>query len=106
MVDYQYNYYELSKRYRMYKNDMIFPLFVDENDKFQESNVMPGFFKIPYHSIIHSLEEIVENGIHSVILFGIPKLRNNQASSASSPNGVVQKTLRLKSRILEINLQL
>jgi porphobilinogen synthase len=95
MVDYEYNYYEFSKRCSLYKKDMIFPLFVDENDKFQELNVMPGFFKIPYNSIIHFLEKIVENGIHSVILFGIPKLRNNQATTATSTNGIVQKTLRL-----------
>jgi porphobilinogen synthase len=95
MVDYEYNYYEFSKRCRLYRKDMIFPLFVDENDKFQELNVMPGFFKVPYNSIIHFLEKIVENGINSVILFGIPRLRNNQATSATSPNGIVQKSLKL-----------
>ena len=89
------NYYEFSKRCGLCKRDMIFPLFVDENDKLQELNVMPGLFKVPYNDLIPSLEKIVESGIHSVIIFGIPRLRNNRATSASSKNGIVQKTVRL-----------
>jgi porphobilinogen synthase len=89
------NYYEFSKRCGLCKKDMIFPLFVDENDKLQELNVMPGLFKVPYNDLIRSLEKIVESGIHSVIIFGIPRLRNNMATSASSRNGIVQKAVRL-----------
>lgn len=95
MIEYEDNYYEFSKRCSLSKKDMIFPLFIDENDKFQELNVMPGFFKVPYNNIIQSLEKIVENGIHSIILFGIPRLRNNMGTSATSYNGIVQKSLRL-----------
>ena len=95
MIEYEDNYYELSKRCSLSKKDMIFPLFIDENDKFQELNVMPDFFKVPYNNIIQSLEKIVENGIHSIILFGIPRLRNNMGTSATSYNGIVQKSLRL-----------
>lgn len=89
------NYYEFSKRCGLCKKDMIFPLFVDENDKFEELNVMPGLFKVPYNDLIRTLEKIVESGIHSVIIFGIPRLRNNMATSASSRNGIVQKAVRL-----------
>lgn len=95
MIEYEDNYYEFSKRCCLSKKDMIFPLFIDENDKFQELNVMPGFFKVPYNNIIQSLEKIVENGIHSIIIFGIPRLRNNMGTSANSYNGIVQKSLRL-----------
>jgi porphobilinogen synthase len=95
MVESEDNYYEFSKRCRLSKKDMIFPLFVDENDRFQELNVMPGFFKVPYNDIIPCLEKIVENGIHSVLLFGLPRVRNNMGTSATSNNGIVQKSLRL-----------
>lgn len=76
MVEHEDNYYEFSKRNSLIKNDLIFPLFVDENNKFQELNVMPGLFRVPYNNISQALEEIVENGIHSIILFGIPRFRN------------------------------
>jgi porphobilinogen synthase len=95
MVEHEDIYYEFSKRNSLIKNDLIFPLFVDENNKFQELNVMPGLFKVPYNSVIQVLEEIVENGIQSIILFGIPRLRNNIGTSATSKNGIVQKTLML-----------
>jgi len=95
MLEYENNYYEFSKRCGLYKKDMIFPLFVVENDNFQKSNVMPGLFKVPYNDLVQSLEKIIESGIHSVILFGIPRLRNNNATSAYSKNGIVQKALRL-----------
>jgi porphobilinogen synthase len=95
MVEHEDIYYEFSKRNSLIKNDLIFPLFVDENNKFQELNVMPGLFKVPYNSVIQVLEEIVENGIQSIILFGIPRLRNNIGTSATSKNGIVQKSLML-----------
>jgi porphobilinogen synthase len=95
MVEHEDIYYEFSKRSSLIKNDLIFPLFVDENNKFQELNVMPGLFKVPYNSVIQVLEEIVENGIQSIILFGIPRLRNNIGTSATSKNGIVQKSLML-----------
>lgn len=84
-------YYEFSKKSNLRKNNLIFPLFVDESNKFQELNVMPGIFKVPYNKIIQTLEEVVESGVHSIILFGIPRLRNTMGTAANSKNGIVQK---------------
>jgi len=88
-------YYEFSKKSNLRKNNLIFPLFVDESNKFQELNAMPGIFKVPYNKIIQTLEEVVESGVHSIILFGIPRLRNNMGTAANSKNGIVQKSLKL-----------
>ncbi len=88
-------YYEFSKKSNLRKNNLIFPLFVDESNKFQELNVMPGIFKVPYNKIIQTLEEVVESGVHSIILFGIPRLRNTMGTAAISKNGIVQKSLKL-----------
>ena len=88
-------YCEFSKKFNLKKNDLIFPLFVDENNNFQELSYLPGIFKISYNKIIQIVEEIVDNGIHSLILFGIPRLRDNRGQSSFSKNGVVQKSLQL-----------
>ncbi len=88
-------YYEFSKKSNLRKNNLIFPLFVDESNKFQELNVMPGVFKVPYNKIIQTLEEVVESGVHSIILFGIPRLRNTMGTAAIYKNGIVQKSLKL-----------
>jgi porphobilinogen synthase len=88
-------YCEFSKKFNLKKNDLIFPLFVDENNNFQELSYLPGIFKISSDKIIQIVDEIVDNGIHSLILFGIPRLRDNRGHSSFSKNGVVQKSLQL-----------
>lgn len=88
-------YCEFSKKFNLKKNDLIFPLFVDENNNFQELSYLPGIFKISYDKIIQIVDEIVDNGIHSLILFGIPRLRDNRGQSSISKNGIVQKSLQL-----------
>jgi porphobilinogen synthase len=88
-------YFEFSKKFNLKKSDLIFPLFVDENNNFQELSYMPGIFKISYDKIIQIVDEVVDNGIQSIILFGIPKLRDNRGQSLISKNGVIQKSLQL-----------
>lgn len=88
-------YSEISKKFNLKKSDLIFPLFIDENNNFQELSCMPGIFKISYDKIIEIVDEVVDNGIHSLILFGIPRFRDNRGKSSISKNGVVQKSLQL-----------
>jgi len=56
---------------------------------------MPGIFKISYDKIIQIVDEVIDSGIHSLILFGLPRLRDNRGKSAISKNGIVQKSLQL-----------
>ena len=95
MLRFENIYCEFSKKFNLKKNDLIFPLFVDENNNFQELSYLPGIFKISSDKIIQIVDEIVDNGIHSLILFGIPRLRDNRGQSSFSKNGVVQKSLQL-----------
>lgn len=88
-------YYEFSKQFNLKKGDLIFPLFVDENNNFQELSYMPGIFKISYDKIIQVVDKIVDHGIDSLLLFGIPKLRDNRGKSSISKNGIVQSSLQL-----------
>src|ERR671911_20417 len=95
MLRFENIYCKFSKKFNLKKNDLIFPLFVDENNNFQELSYLPGIFKISSDKIIQIVDEIVDNGIHSLILFGIPRLRDNRGQSSFSKNGVVQKSLQL-----------
>jgi len=88
-------YYEFSRKFDLKKSDLIFPLFVNENNNFQELSSMPGIFKISYDKIIQIVDEVIDSGIHSLILFGLPRLRDNRGKSAISKNGIVQKSLQL-----------
>lgn len=89
-------YYEFSKQFNLKKSDLIFPLFVNENkNSFQEVSYMPGIFKISYDEIIQIVEKIVDHGINSLLLFGIPRLRDNMGKSSFSKNGIIQNSLQL-----------
>lgn len=56
---------------------------------------MPGIFKISYDEIIQIVEKIVDQGIISLLLFGIPRLRDNMGKSSFSKNGIIQNSLQL-----------
>jgi porphobilinogen synthase len=88
-------YYEYSKCFNLKKSDLIFPLFIDENNNFQELSFMPGIFKIPFNKILNMVDQVIDKGLSSIILFGIPRLRNNSATASFSKNGIIQKSLHL-----------
>jgi porphobilinogen synthase len=88
-------YYEYSKYFNLKKSDLIFPLFIDENNNFQELSFMPGIFKIPFNKILNMVDQVIDKGLSSIILFGIPRFRNNSATASFSKNGIIQKSLHL-----------
>lgn len=90
-----YYYYEYSKYFNLKKSDLIFPLFIDENNNFQELSFMPGIFKIPFNKILNIVDQVIDKGLSSIILFGIPRFRNNSATASFSKNGIIQKSLHL-----------
>lgn len=77
-------------------NDFIQPLFVKENlEKKEEVASMPGVFQFALTDLLEEVESCVQLGIKAFILFGIPAEKDEVGSQASSPDGIVQKALRL-----------
>ena len=95
MLKFDNYYYEYSKYFNLKKSDLIFPLFIDENNNFQELSFMPGIFKIPFNKILNIVDQVIDKGLSTVILFGIPRFRNNSATASFSKNGIIQKSLHL-----------
>jgi porphobilinogen synthase len=95
MLKFDNYYYEYSKYFNLKKSDLIFPLFIDENNNFQELSFMPGIFKIPFNKILNIVDQVIDKGLSSIILFGIPRFRNNSATASFSKNGIIQKSLHL-----------
>jgi porphobilinogen synthase len=95
MLKFDNYYYEYSKYFNLKKSDLIFPLFIDENNNFQELSFMPGIFKIPFNKILNMVDQVIDKGLSSIILFGIPRFRNNSATASFSKNGIIQKSLHL-----------
>ena len=77
-------------------NDFIQPLFIKENlEQKEEVTSMPGVFQFALTDLLEEVESCVQLGIKSFILFGIPAEKDEVGSQASSPDGIVQKALRL-----------
>lgn len=55
---------------------------------------MPNQYRFSVEGAIEEAKEIADLGIPAVILFGIPKHKDEIASSAYDKNGVVQRTIR------------
>lgn len=77
------------------KSDLIYPMFVmDGENKKQEVPSMPGVYQWSLDRIDEELETVVQLGLPSVLLFGVPDHKDDVGSQAYDENGIVQKAAR------------
>ncbi len=89
------NIQPLLREVTLSKNDLVAPLFVDENLKARQPiESMPGQFRYPVSGIAGVAKDLWGKGIRAVLLFGIPKTKDAEARSAYDPDGVVQQAVR------------
>lgn len=74
------------------KEHLICPLFVSKYRA--EIGSMPGLSIAPLRDLEERLEKVMENGIKSVIIFGVPTTRTATGSVAMNLDGIVQKALK------------
>jgi porphobilinogen synthase len=75
--------------------DFVLPLFVSEKiEKRQAIESMPGVFQFSPDGIVDEARRAQDLGLQAILLFGVPREKDEQASGAYAENGVVQKTLR------------
>lgn len=89
---------------RLAKSDLIFPLFAatGENVK-REITAMPGIYQLSIDNILRECEELLSLRINSILLFGIPAVKDETGSAAIAQDGIVQATVRaIKDRLPEI----
>jgi len=84
--------------------DFVLPLFVSEKiEKRQAIESMPGVFQFSPDGIVDEARRAQDLGLQAILLFGVPREKDEQASGAYAENGVVQKTLRaIKSKCPEV----
>lgn len=77
-------------------NDLVYPLFIVEGKGIKEEIAsMPGIFRYSADRLSPEIEEIAVLKIPAVLLFGIPQKKDEAASEAYKPEGVVQQAVRL-----------
>ena len=74
---------------------LVLPLFARSGAKVRKPvTSMPGVFQLSVDEIIREAESAVKAGVPSIILFGIPDAKDDQASGAYDENGIVQQAVR------------
>ena len=79
------------------RENLIMPYFVVETEDqsfAKEIASMPGQYQLSLHKLVERVERAVDLGLHSIILFGIPAQKDEQASQAYAENGIVQQAVR------------
>jgi porphobilinogen synthase len=74
---------------------LIYPLFIVEGtEKRKPISSMPGIFQQSIDCAMKEVEDLVGEGLSSVLLFGIPEHKDSEASGAWKADGIVQKAIR------------
>jgi porphobilinogen synthase len=85
---------ELVREVRLDRSNLIQPIFVEEGLKTDAPiTSMPGQRRQAPSTVLLEVAKLVDKGVKSVILFGIPTVKDEIGSAAYDPNGVVQKTI-------------
>ena len=76
-------------------DDLVYPLFIEEGtDIKSEIPSMPGIYRYSVDRLKEELDEVQSLGIKTLLLFGIPKHKDELATSAYDDNGVTQNAIR------------
>ncbi len=86
------------------KNDFIYPLFVVEGTNFKnEVSSMPNVYQMSVDHIVRECVDVKKMGIPAVILFGIPKEKDDVGSGAYDELGIIQQATRaIKKEVPEL----
>jgi len=88
------------------RHDFVLPLFVSEKiESAKAIPSMPGVHQYNRKEIAAIAQRTHEAGVQAVLLFGIPKSKDEQASGAYAENGVVQNAVReIKKRAPDLTV--
>jgi porphobilinogen synthase len=86
------------------KNDFIYPLFVVTGSNYKkEISSMPGVYQMSIDNIVKECVDVKKLGIPAVILFGIPKEKDEVGSGAYDEHGIIQEATRaIKKEVPEL----
>jgi len=84
--------------------NLICPLFVVHGKGIRnEIASIPGTYQLSIDYLIKEAQEIRHRGIPAVILFGIPRKKDERGSEAYSPTGIIQQAVKaIKDRVPEL----
>jgi porphobilinogen synthase len=85
----------LVRETRLSPSDFIYPIFVTAGEDVRNPvSSMPGVFQLSINHAVAEAQKAHELDISGVLLFGIPKEKDEAASGAYDPEGIVQLATR------------
>ena len=76
-------------------NDFIYPLFAKSGTGIKEEVAsMPGVYQMSIDEIVKECDVLKSLGIKSIILFGIPDVKDSVGSDAMCEHGIIAETIR------------
>jgi len=76
-------------------DDFIYPLFIRSGENIKsEVASMPGVFQMSIDEAIKECNELKELGIYSIILFGIPDVKDSIGSDSLCEHGIIASSIR------------
>jgi porphobilinogen synthase len=86
---------DLLQETRLSVKDLVYPVFIQEGiNEPKEIELMPGIFRIPLKNLVKNIQELYDLGVKTFLVFGIPKLKNDRATSAYRNDGIVQESVK------------
>ncbi|MCF6173446.1 MAG: porphobilinogen synthase, partial [Campylobacteraceae bacterium] len=88
------NLRDLVQETKLSKDDFIYPLFVKNGSKLKkEINSMPGVFQMSIDEILKECQVLKDLGLNSIIIFGIPDIKDSIGSDALCEHGIVASAI-------------
>ncbi|MFW5734908.1 MAG: porphobilinogen synthase [Oceanidesulfovibrio sp.] len=87
----------LFRETRLTADDLVQPYFVVEHenpDVVKPIGAMPGQSQLGLAALVETVGRAVQYGLKSIILFGIPKEKDERGSQAYAEEGIVQQAVR------------
>lgn len=98
------NLRRLVRETRLEPSNLVLPLFVVEGEGIRkEISSMPGNYQMSVDHLVRECEQVQALGIGGIILFGIPRHKDESASEAYNPAGITQEAVRaIKSAVPQL----
>src|SRR5919206_3710494 len=85
----------LVRETRLLPSDLVYPIFVTVGEDVRNPIAsMPGIFQLSINRAVEEARRVYDLGIPAVLLFGIPDEKDEAASGAYDPEGIVQLATR------------
>lgn len=89
------NLRDLVRETSLHVEDFIYPLFVKSGEGIKkEIGSMPGVFQMSIDEVLKECKKIQELGLNSILLFGIPAVKDSVGSDALCEHGIIASAIK------------